>query len=320
MTMSKLIRKNISLSDFTTFGVGGLAEYLAEVKNKEELEKALNFAKEKRLKILLLGGGSNVLISDKGFGGLVIINKLRGVEVDGEKITTLSGENLHHVVEISVRERLMGLCKLGWIPGTIGGAVAGNAGAYGVAIGDFVEAVDAFDLVKNNRVRLNRDQCEFAYRSSVFKKNMALIVLSVELRLIPGKDDEVKKEFEKIREKRDGNLPKYPSCGCNFKNFEAGEFEDSVVKKLKELSPKTDEVLEKSKGKLPVGFIIETLGLKGRTIGDAKVSNEHANIIVNTGSAKANDIYKLIKLVEKEVRSKLDLDLTLEIEIIGKFK
>lgn len=317
-------KKDISLAQYTTFKVGGPAKFLFEAKTEQGLVDALKCAKDSSLPYLVLGSGSNVLIGDKGFEGLVIINKTKGIEVASESIHVASGEILKAVVGVSVDNGLYGLHKLDWIPGTVGGAVAGNAGAYGQEIGELVEKVTAWDSKKDEKVEFTKNECDFKYRSSIFKVGNANLrslrtILSVDLKLESGRAAEVQQEAKEINKKRKVSLPKLPSCGCDFKNFNQGEFDSDVIQKLSKLDPKTEEVIQKSHGKLPVGFIVEALGLKGKSVGGAKVSDEHGNIIVNAGNATAKDIKDLINLVQSKVKEELGLELQLEIQFIGEF-
>lgn len=313
------IKQNISLKEFSTFKVGGNAKYFAEIHRKEEAIEAIKYANEKHLPILMLGKGSNVLISDEGFDGLVMVNKISGIEKIERGVRAFSGELLNDVVDLSIKNTFDKFYKLSWIPGTLGGAVTGNAGAYGVAVGDFVSEVVALDTKNGSEETFTKEECNFSYRSSVFKTDGGYFVLSISLNMETGNAEEIKKEYDTIMEKRKNSLPKLPSCGCDFKNLEPAEYGDDVVEKLRKLSPKTDEVIQKSKGKLPAGFIIETIGLKGCEIGGAKVSDEHANIIVNYKNATANDIFTLINKIQGDVKDRLGIEIEKEIQFVGKF-
>ncbi len=313
------IDQNISLKEFSTFKVGGNAKYFAKIHSKEDAIEAIKFANEKHLPILVLGKGSNVLISDTGFDGMVMINKISGIKEGGDRVMAFSGEILNDVVDFSTTNCFDKFYKLGWIPGTLGGAISGNAGAYGVATRDFVSEVVAISLKDGSEKTFTKEECEFSYRASVFKKKGGYFIVSVGLNMEKGSEEEIKKGCDEILAKRKNSLPKLPSCGCDFKNLETLEYSEEVLRKLRELSPKTDEVIEKSKGKLPAGFIIESLGLKGYEVGGAKVSDEHANIIVNHGDATAKDIFTLITKIQKEVKERLGVELEKEIQFIGKF-
>lgn len=278
------IKRNIPLSQFTSFKIGGPAKYFISVKKKEDLIKAVNFSKEKKLPFLILGGGSNVLINDKGFSGLVILINNKESEIKRNRIYCQAGMKLNNLVNQSVKNNLTGLEWAAGIPGTIGGAVRGNAGAFGFSISQLVKQVEVFN--KDFSI-LEKKDCRFNYRESIFKKNKK-VIFSLELELRKGNRKQSEKMIKEYLEQRKNNCPlDYSSAGCIFKN------------------PKP----------LIAAQLIEQVNLKGKQIGQAMVSEKHANFIVNLGKAKAEDVLKLIKLAKKEVKKKFNLVLEEEIQI-----
>ncbi|OGC03996.1 UDP-N-acetylenolpyruvoylglucosamine reductase [candidate division WOR-1 bacterium RIFOXYA12_FULL_43_27] len=249
--------KNRPLKKFTTFKIGGPAKLLVVPESPEELRA---FLKKNRKPIFVLGGGSNVLFSDKGFDGVV---------VSTAKMKKLSG----NIAEAGVPLARLKIPELAGIPGTIGGAVKGNAGAFGVSIGDFVEYVKCFDK-KGKSFKLKP---KFSYR----KSNIKGIIYEVGLRINP-KSGPADRFLKERKEKQPWGTP---SAGSIFKN------------------PPNDSA----------GRLIEACGLKGQRIGGAQVSNQHANFIVNTGSATASDVKKLIKKIQKAVKSKFGIKLETEV-------
>lgn len=249
-------QKNISLKKYTAFKIGGTARYFFKAKNRSDLLKAVKEAQKRNLRFFILGGGSNLLVADEGFNGLVI----------------KTGKPLS----------LYGLDWAAGIPGTVEGAVCGNAGAFSKSMADEVRSVEVFD-VKTGKVRIlkNKD-CQFGYRTSIFKKKKNLIILSVKLKTWKRNNQEA----ERYLEWRKKNQPlSLPSAGSVFKNppgFSAGE-------------------------------LIEKCGLKGKKIGGAEISKVHANFIVNSGEAAAKDVLSLIKLVKKAVKNKFNVKLEEEI-------
>ena len=256
------IKKNISLKQYTTFRIGGLAKYFCLARNGKDVISALKWAKEKKLPFFVLGGGSNVLISNKGFNGLVIKT--------GEPLSMYISKGLSWAVGI---------------PGTIQGAVFGNAGAFGKSMNDVVEKVEVFDTKTGKIKILKNKDCKFSYRSSIFKKKQNLIILSVKIRGGKSNAGVTKQYLTYKKEKQPLNLP---SAGSIFVN------------------PK----------KTTAAKLIERCGLKGKTIGKAQISEKHANFIVNLGNAEAKDVKELINLIKKKVRTRFKIFLRAEINFL----
>ncbi|MDD5290303.1 MAG: UDP-N-acetylmuramate dehydrogenase [Patescibacteria group bacterium] len=307
------IQQNISLKDFTTFKIGGEAKFFIEVENEDELKKACAWAKENSLPIFILGSGSNLLISDGGFDGLVVRMKNEKLKMNNDTISAGAGVNLNSLIDYCLKNNLVGLEGLSGIYGTLGGAVRGNAGAFGASISDFVESVRVFDLSDFTFKNFSKDECQFGYRESIFKKNRNLVIWSVELKLISGDTTEAKNKSKKIIEKRNQTQPSEPSAGCIFKNIKNAEF-DNFLKNNPDINL-SEKFLENKA--VPAAWLIESCNLKGREVGGAKISDVHANFIVNTGLATAKDIIDLINLIKISVRAKFNLELEEEVEKIG---
>lgn len=300
------IQENVPLSRFTTFRLGGPARYFVEAKTRKELIAALDWAREKKVRYIIIGGGSNVLFLDSGFDGLVIKNSTAKMEVAGEKITVDSGVSLHSVVVEACRHGLAGLESLSWIPGSAGGAIYGNAGAYGQEIGRAVESVDVYDAGRAKA--LSAKQCKFSYRDSVFKSRAGAAILGVTLKLSAAPGPALTSKCETIMRERQKKLPGEPSAGSVFQNIPV-----SVAKE----NAKLLSFLAKVKGdKVAAGLLIDQAGLKGKKIGGAMVSPQHANFIVNTGTATADDVIKLISLIKARVRDMFGVNLECEVQII----
>ena len=263
-------RKNIPLKKYTTFQIGGRAKYFFVAKSKTDLISTIKMAKKMNLPFFILGGGSNLLVSDNGFDGLVI----------------KTGRPLSLYVS-------KGLEWAAGIPGTIEGAVYGNAGAFGKSMKDVVETVEVFDT-KTGKIKFfkNKD-CKLGYRDSVFKKKKNLIILSVRIKL---KKSDPKKIKEYLRQRKEKQLLGYASAGSVFVNpCLAGR---------------------RAKG-LTAGQLIEKCNLKGKRIGHVKISEKHANFIVNLGKGKAKDVKKLINLIKKTIKKKFKINLEEEIQYLG---
>ena len=256
------VKENVSLAGYTTFKIGGPAKYFFRAKTKQDLIKAVEFAKSNHLPYFILGGGSNLLVSDNGFDGLVIKVQNTKYQILGTKIIVEAGVKLNDLVKVSIENNLTGLEWAIGIPGTIGGAVKVNAHAFGSNISELVG-----DIKKDNN-----------------------IIFSVELELKKGGRKESNELIKEYIKKRENSQPlEYPSAGCIFRNIPGHG----------------------------AGRLIDKAGLKGVKIGQAMISDKHANFIINLGEAKAKDVMELIKLVKKAIKKRFNLDLEEEIEQLG---
>jgi UDP-N-acetylmuramate dehydrogenase len=305
------IKKNVSLKNYSTFKIGGKAKYFLIAKNEKEILKGIGWARKKKIPFFILGGGSNVLFSDKGFNGLLIKLQNTQYEIRNTKIIAEAGVPLQKLVLETAKKGLSGLENLAGIPGTLGGAIWGNAGAFGREIGDLVEEVKVLE-VKGSRLkvkRLKNKECEFGYRDSVFKRRKNWIILGATLKLKKGVKKEIEKKIKEILKLRKEKQPlQFPSAGSVFKNLPMKKVPKKVREKFKE---------KIKNGFLPAAVLIEAAGLKGYQIGGAKISEKHANFIVNIKSAKASDVKELIGKIKKEVKKKFKIKLEEEIELVG---
>jgi UDP-N-acetylmuramate dehydrogenase len=308
------IRKNVSLKAYSTFKIGGRAKYFTVVKNTEEISKAISLAKEKKIPFFILGGGSNVLFSDNGFEGLVIKIQNSNLKIQNEnskfKIICGAGFPLMKLVFKSSEIGATGLENLAGIPGTLGGAIWGNAGAFGREIGDLVEKVKILG-VGSSKIKIkelkNKD-CKFGYRDSIFKKKKNCIILEATLRLKKGNKKEIEEKIKEILKLRKEKQPlEFPCAGSVFKNIPAKNLPKKIKEKFK------DKI---KNGFLSAGILIDMAGLKGYRIGGAKISQKHANFIVNLGKAKAKDVLELIRLIKRKIKRKFGVKLKEEIQII----
>lgn len=306
------IRKNVLLANHTTFKIGGPAEYFLIVKSRGDLLKAVELAKLLKLPVFFLGGGSNLLVSDEGIKGLVVKNRDKGLIVSKSNnvIEASAGIILEELVELSIKKSLKGLEWAGGLPGTFGGAIRGNAGAFGGEIKDSILEVRALDNKFNLR-KLSRKQCHFSYRSSIFKeKNW--IVLSASVKLKRGS----KKELEDISRshvdyRRERHPLEYPNAGSIFKNVDFKE----IPLKIRKLF--LDKVKKDPFPIVPSAWFIIGAGLAGKRIGRVQVSEKHSNYIVNLGGATAKDVLFLIKVVKNKVKEKYNINLETEVQFVG---
>ncbi|MFA6383429.1 MAG: UDP-N-acetylmuramate dehydrogenase [Parcubacteria group bacterium] len=307
------IQKNIPLANFTTFRIGGPAKFFVEVKSEEELIEALEYAKKNNLEFFILGGGSNLLVSDDGFSGLVIKLHNTSCELQDDIIRAGAGVSIAKLIKESVEKGLVGLEWAGGLPGSLGGAIRGNAGTFGLSMKDIVESVRAYDLENQKNEEFSNAECEFAYRESIFKKKSNFIILSAVLKFRAGNKEVLQKKVQESITWRKGVFPETLSPGSFFKHTAPTEHN---LKKLKEL-PRFSELKLHEKNTIPTGFVIEECGLKGKKIGGAMVSEKHANFIVNTGGATAQDVIMLSSFIKQQVRDKFGIELQEEVQYVG---
>lgn len=280
------VKKNQILAEFTTFKIGGPADWFYQAKKEKDLIKAVDFCYQQKIPFFILGGGSNILITDKGFRGMIIKLENQEKEIKGEKIIVGAGLNLSELMNFTCEHSLTGLEFLAGIPGTVGGGVVGNAGAWRQSLGDKIERVKVLD--ENKKIKwFNRMDCEFDYRQSRFKKKKEIII-AVEFSLKKEKPAIIKEKIKKYLNQRQSQ-PKAFSAGCIFIN---------------------------PQGKT-AGSLIEECGLKGFEKDQALISSDHANFIINQGGAKAEDVLELISLAKKKVKEKFGIFLKEEITILG---
>ena len=310
------INENVRLAEFTTFKIGGPARFFVQVQNEEDLKEAIDFAKTNGLKIFFLSGGSNVLLSDEGFEGLVILNKInKKIEskktwLSKTKVRVDGGVSLKRFLEFLAMAELGGFENLYGIPGSVSGAVRGNAGAFGVEIKDRILSVRAFDIKSGKVFDLKRRQLNFGYRYSVFKENPDWFILSAEFVFKKGKKEEITTKMQNILSERERRqLQNIKSAGSFFKNPVAPKW-------VREEFEKEKGVLSRAK-RVPAGWLIEKVGLKGAKFGPwVKVSNTSANYIINLGNAKAKDILRARDTIKKEVKKRFGIDLEEEVQIV----
>ncbi|PIQ75091.1 MAG: UDP-N-acetylenolpyruvoylglucosamine reductase [Candidatus Portnoybacteria bacterium CG11_big_fil_rev_8_21_14_0_20_40_15] len=323
------IQENVILANYTTFRIGGPAKYFVEVNSVQEIKDAILWARRRSpgasyggqakqnpsaggLRYFILGGGSNLLVSDEGFKGLIIKMQNANIKMQSDnvkcKITAEAGAPF---VKIILETTKAGYSGAEWgfgIPGTIGGAICGNAHRLGQSIAPIVESVEILDSSLENKI-LQNNECGFDYGKSRFKKT-GEIILSANLIFKKQEQkiiDEVLEQAKAVIRRH----PPFPSAGCAFKNYELKDKEDALLKNHPELKSRV------RKGKIGVGFLIDQCGLKGKQIGGAKIWEGHANYIVNVGGAKASDIIELINLCKKSVKEKFGIKLEEEIRYLG---
>lgn len=277
---------------------------MTEVATPEEIIEAIKHAKSQKIVHIILGGGNNVVFCDKKTKCLVI--KIIGgdIHIIGDKVHVDAGVDLLHLIRTVIKDGLAGLETLSGIPGTAGGAIYGNAGAYGHSISEVVDSVKIFD---GKKIRsLTNKECKFEYRESIFKKKK-WVILSAELKFGKGDAKELQKKSEeitKIRWEKFGPKPKCP--GSYFKNI-----------LVKDISKKSLTLVDPTKikdGKIPAGYLLEEVGAKGMREGGVYVSDYHGNIILNDGTGNYKDLKKLVNKLRKLVKNKFGIKLEEEVQ------
>ena len=288
LKVGKII-ENPLMKKYTTYKVGGEALAIVMPDDIKSLVKLIEFVNKNNVKYKILGNGSNVIFKDELYDGIIInLSKLDKFEVDGTIITVGAGYNLIKLAMKTAKLGLSGLEFASGIPGTVGGAVYMNAGAYKSDMGYVVSEVKVLTPDLKIKTMYNKDM-DFHYRTSFLKKNPGFICLETKIVLKKGNKDEILALLEDRKQRRLISQPlEYPSAGSVFRN-PTGDF---------------------------AGRLVEEIGYKGKNIGGAYVSEKHANFIINKGDAKASDIKKLISEIQDKVKEKYDIELILEQEII----
>ncbi|MBI5621511.1 UDP-N-acetylmuramate dehydrogenase [Candidatus Falkowbacteria bacterium] len=308
------IQENVSLKPYTTFAIGGPARYFITAKNETEMVRALLAAVAADVPYYILGGGSNLLVSDAGFDGLVIKNENVDFNLAGTRVNAGGGLSLGFFVEQCVEHGLTGAEFLVGIPGSLGGAIRGNAGAWGNGIGEIIETVKVFDGARVSDWL--PAQCQFTYRNS-FLKAKGHVVISAALQLRQGERQIVAETTANyLRQRNSGQQPTGPSAGCTFQNIPLEQVAGQKI--MTTLGITAEEYARVTRyGKLPVGFLLDKIGLKRQRIGGACVSAEHCNFIINDGSATSDDVARLISLIKRRVRDTLGIQLEEEVQYLG---
>ncbi len=281
---------NEPMARHTSYGIGGPAAAYVRPANREDLISVLDFAAENQVPIHIAGSGSNLLVADSGVDGIIVaLNKtFTRLEFDGNRVYAEAGVILDHLVRMTIKRNLSGLENLIGIPGTLGGALIMNAGAFGSEISDHLLKVHLINIQGQEKT-IPAENLTFGYRSSSFQPDE--IIVAAEFKLVSGSPADLKQKQERAGSGRKSSQPlRFRSAGSVFKN------------------PRPD---------LAAGYLIDKTGLKGTRVGDAEISTKHANFFINRGHATANDVVQLIKLTQAKVFEKFNIKLELEIKTLG---
>lgn len=287
------IRLNEPLKSHCTFHIGGPADMFYKAKNTEEIPKLIKIAKAHSLPYFIFGGGSNILFDDKGFRGLVIKIETQNIEINNNEITADAGVLISELIKESIKNEFSGLEKWIGLPGTVGGAIRGNAGCNGLETKDILISATILDPKTNKIKKISKSHFKFSYRNSYIKNTDEIILnATFKLKKRPISEKKILEITKFIQQERFLKQPLGLSCGSFFKNP----------------SPAN-----------PAGLLIEKAGLKGKTIGKAQVSEKHANFLINLGGATAEDIKKLIKLIKREIKKKFNINLEEEVQVLSEY-
>lgn len=308
------VQEHIPLAQFTMYKIGGPARFFIEAHNADEIREAVAYARGRQFQFIVLGAGSNMLVSDTGFDGMVIRITGGNVRIEEERLTADAGVIMARAVTESAKAGLTGFEWGIGVPGTIGGSVRGNAGCFGTEMKDVVESVDVFDASKTINYKLEARSCEFSYRNSIFKKQPQLIVLSATLKLTKGDPEAIQAEVRRItRERVKKQDIGTKSCGCIFKNV---AWEKTMGKQdLLERFPELRQF--ENQPNVPSAFLIDRAGLKGARTEHASISERHANFFINEGNATPDEIQELITRAKSAVKEKYGIELEEEIQYVG---
>lgn len=305
------ILNNIKLADYSSYKIGGEAKYFITVTTIEEIKEAIAFAHDNNLKFFILGGGTNLLFSDEGYDGLIIKNEIRGSEITGEKLIVKSGENLTLTAKKTLENGLSGMEWAYGIPGSVGGAIRGNAGAYGGEMKDNILTVTSINLLTGELVKRENKDCNFGYRNSIYKQTGTEMILEAEIGLKKDGNGEAMAIAERhMQQRKDRHPLDKPCAGSTFKNVDARGLSDEEKKNF---IIKEDPFLI-----IPIGSLIEGAGMKGFCVRGACISTKHANFLVNENNATATDVIELIDLVKEKIKEKYGFVIEPEIQIVEK--
>lgn len=282
------VLENVSLKDYNTYKIGGNAKYIVKPSSVDNLINLIEYLKKENINFLVIGKGSNIILPDEDFDGvLILLDNLNKYVIKDSVVEVEAGIVLGTFIMNLVNNNLGGLEKLCGIPGTLGGAIVGNAGCYGGLISDYLVSVT---YLENGTIKtISKNDCNFSYRNSIFKRDKNKIILSCKFELNKSNKGDMLEVIKENTLKRKNSQPlEYPNAGSVFRNPEG----------------------------VAAGKLIEDLGLKDYNINGAYVSNKHANFIINKANAESKDIVTLIEFIQEKVEKEYGIKLILEQEII----
>ncbi|MDP3901780.1 MAG: UDP-N-acetylmuramate dehydrogenase [bacterium] len=309
-----MFESQVLLAKYSSYKIGGAARYFYIARTVGQLEKAVVKAKNDGLKIFILGGGTNLLINDRGFDGAVIKPEINNLQVLNTTMRVGAGVSIAQLLNDSIAHSLSGLEWAGGLPGTLGGAIRGNAGAFGGEIKNVIKEVVSLDISgpSPRLVKRNNEECVFGYRDSVFKRsNGNDIIVEATMQFEKGDKSIIASAIlDKIKYRQERQPLEYPNIGSIFKNIDLKKINKDQIQQFVSVI-KTDPFPV-----IPTAFLIHQAGLKGVSYGGAMISTKHPNFIINTSQASAADIKKLIELIKFEVKRKFGVELEEEVQYV----
>ncbi len=300
--------ENALLARYTRFGIGGPVALLCDTNNEAAFVQAVDIVRSAAVPRVVIGGGTNLIVSDAGFDGVALRYSGSRIECDGMVLRVQAGAVLQDVVDKSIGFGLQGIQTMTGIPGYLGGAIYGNAGAYGQSIQQIVECVRFIDGEREFAFR--NDECRFRYRDSIFKDRKDWIILSADLRLSEGNQSELRNRADEIRAIRDAKYPPTMKCaGSIFKNLLWADLPAGVRSQI------PSSVVRE--GKIPSAWFLEQTGAKGMRRGDIQVATYHANLVYNDGKGTAEDLVAVISELKTRVQERFGLELEEEVQYVG---
>ncbi len=304
------VEDDIPFSHLGSYKLGGLIKHFTAPQSEEALRDVLSLAREKSWPIFILGGGTNLLVSDQGFDGLMIKPAISFIEKNGNDVRVGAGVSVAELLNFVISHDLGGLEWAGGLPGSVGGGVRGNAGCFGGEMKDGIKNVESLDVLTGEKKIRNREECEFSYRSSIFKEklNNKEIITAATFSFFPKSGTLIKEiADDHIRYRTERQPLEYPNIGSIFKNVDAREMSEES------LMPFAHVLKQDPFPVIPTAYLISEAGLKGVTYGGATISPKHPNFIVNLGGAKASDVIHLIELAQSEVKKKFNIEIEPEV-------
>jgi len=302
------VSQNVPLARHTRFGIGGPARILADASTEGALAAAIEAIRSAGAAFSVIGGGTNLVVSDAGFDGVVLRYTAGSIDITGKFASAGAGAMLQSLVDATIDAGLHGIETMTGIPGWVGGAIYGNAGAYGQSIHERVESVRFFD---GRAVReIGNAECEFRYRESIFKRRKEWIVLSATLRLEPGTSAELRATAGGILKIRNEKYPPTMRCaGSIFKNLLLVELPPAVRAQVPERVVR--------EGKVPSAYFLEVAGAKGMSDGGIRVADYHANLIYNDAGGTSEQVRRIIDELKRRVRERFGFELEEEVQYVG---
>jgi UDP-N-acetylmuramate dehydrogenase len=302
------ISSDTPLARYTRFGIGGPADLYAETASVDAFVAALEAARSSGIPVMVIGGGTNLIVADGGFRGIVLRYRAESLTAHGNRVVADAGAVLQDLVDFAIERGLQGMETLSGIPGSVGAAIYGNAGAYGHSISERVTGVRFYD---GREVRVfNNAACEFHYRESIFKRCKEWIIFSTELAFEPADAAAMRKTADDILKVRNAKFPVTMKCaGSIFKNLLWNDLPPEVAAEVPASSVR--------EGKVPAAWFLEQAGARGLRRGDIHVADYHANLIYNVGAGTAADLCWMIEDLKRRVRDRFGIELEEEVQYVG---